>query len=301
MTHPMNRMSTSQAYATYVEQLTPRVGQAAPMTLEDRMGFTAPARIWAKVDDIERSAASLDRDVDMNVREPGFVAGWKTWYANWRRNYYDKYRSSSLDSVKNRLGALSGSDQLDAEVEAQRKTLHDFYENYTRQRLPNGQPVPFPSGLPPSRFGTDDPQTQSAWTLPWWFWLAAGSALAFIAWRFYVTYKKVDARGRAIEDRLVPALAARTGLPEQETREVLQAGRDVPSPALNPLNLAFYAQADAARSAWENAPAPNRMGQPARNYARSPFDMDDASYDDGYEDSNFAYDPSRDPLRDRFR
>lgn len=287
-------MNTTRAYAAYVEQLGSRVGRTAgPLAAPDQVGFTAPARIWAKIDDIERSAASLDRDVDANVREPSFLAGWKTWLQNWRLNYVIPYRSETVDSVRRRIGALSGSDELDAAVERERQRLHDFYENYSRQRLPNGAPVPFPSGLPPIRHGAD-PQASPPWTLPWWFWLVAGGAAAFIAWRFYVTYKMVGARGKAIEDKLVPAVAERYGLPGQETREVLQAGRDgrdraSRSPGI--LDLAYYAQG-------HDRPLPPRPPRPP-HFERSPFDMDEGDAEDA--DPNFAYDPSRDPLYDRFR
>lgn len=246
------------------------------LSASDQIGFTAPARIWPKIDDIERSAASLDRDIDANVRDPQFIAGWKTWYQNWRRTYYEPYRGETLGSVRNRLSALSGSDELDAAVERERQTLHGWYENYSRQRLPNGQPVPYPSGLPPTRFG-QDPQGVPSWSLPWWFWVAAGGALAFIAWRFYVTYGVVKARGRAIEEKLVPAIAERHGLPGKETVEVLQAGRDA-SPNLGPLDLAYYTS-----NAGRDPSAPRG------------FDLDE----DDADGPNFAYDPSRDPLRGR--
>lgn len=292
----MTRPYAYPAKYNAVDMFSGRTGQGG-LARQDQVGFTAPARIWAKMDDIERSAASLNRDIDTNVRDPGFIAGWKQWYSNWRRDYYDKYQSTLA-----RLGALSGSDELNAAVERQRETLRGWYESYTRQRLPDGSPVPFPSGLPPARMGAD-PNTNAGWSLPWWFWLATGAAALFIGYRFYVRYTQLRNQTKLAEEKLLPAVFERYGIPGREATEVVRAGhRDLsahPSaygdpfsaPSLgrdpaasSPLSLAFYAR-DA-----------QGFELPAYGY-----ESRDAQADRYDEPPNFTYDRSRDPLAGRFR
>lgn len=295
-------MTRPYAYPAKYNAVDMFAGKAGLAT-QDQVGFTAPARIWAKMDDIERSAASLNRDIDANVREPGFIAGWKSWYAQWRQNFYDKYQSTLA-----RLGALSGSDELNAAVERQRETLRGWYESYTRQRLPDGSPVPFPSGLPPAKMGTD-PNTNTGWSLPWWFWLATGAAALFIGYRFYVRFKQVGRQVSIAEEKLLPAAFERYGIPGKEAAEVVRAGhtRDFgaldafslrdPGPLTNafaPFNLASYARD--ARSSFEMPDWGYQGRDRADGYERN-ADRDE----DDYVEPNFTYDRSRDPLARRFR
>jgi len=209
------------------------VGASAP---PDRVGFTAPARIWPKIDEIEASAAALNRDVQAYVGNPAFRAAWDTWYRNWRQNYATKYQG-----VVARLGALTGSDELNANVENQREQLRGWYEQYAQQVQANGQPVPGSTGQAPLRAPqAQDPPARS-WTLPWWFWLGTGALVAYVGYRIYRTYRIVDARGRAIEEKFVPALLERSGLPGKEGGEVLRAGRE-DRDYNSPLSLAYYAR-----------------------------------------------------------
>jgi hypothetical protein len=246
------------------------------------------------MDEIEKSAASLNRDIDANVTDPGFVAGWKTWYTDWRRNFYDKYRSGA-SSYPAQLGALVGSDELFAAVENQGKMLRGWFESYTRQRRPDGTAVPFPTGLPPVQ--TDiDPNTNAGWTLPWWFWVAAGAAGVFFVYRFYQKYQEVQAKSKVLEERFLPAFFEKYGLPGKEAVEVAQAGT---SRASRPGKPGLSAPPPRKRVDREDEGDKGERD-------RSRTDRWSSGSTWGYEEDrdphpNFTYDRSRDPLAGRFR
>lgn len=273
---------------------SPFTTMGGPMSA-DRVGFTAPARIWPKIDEIEASAAALNRDIQAYVGSTMFRAAWDQWYRDWRDNYYLRYQSTLQ-----RLGALAGSDQLDANVENQREQLRGWYERYSQQAQANGQRVPAPSGQAPLRAPDQGQQQQgSSWSLPWWFWTLLGAGALYAGYRVYKTYQTVKERQRVLEQRFVPALLERYGLPGREGGEVLAAGHDPNATSardyLSPFSLAYYAR-DA-----QTIPA-GHVGLP--DYGGSGYGRDvgygSMNRDTGRVSSNFAYDRSRDPLADRF-
>lgn len=153
-------------------------------------GFTAPSTIWDKQNSINASADALNADILKNVGRQAFKDAWKAWYDSWK-TFYGKYQQIMV-----KLGVLFYSDTLDKQTEEWRSQLLGWYDGYAREKDQSGQPLPFPSGQPPSRAPDAPPgeDKEEGFHIPWWVWVAGTLAAVgggYVLYQNYVRAKRM--------------------------------------------------------------------------------------------------------------
>jgi hypothetical protein len=169
----------------------------APHTARAVIGYTTPSVTYDRMRQIDASADSLDRDMKAFVSNAQTLAAWAQWLKGWKTyiapfNLEDK---GAYESAK--LWAVLSSDDIARQVDSYRQQLDGWYLKYAKERLPNGQPVPDPSGLPPTkgeieadRAAKNNSSSAPSVGLPWYFWLGLGVAGVGV---LYLVYKQTVA------------------------------------------------------------------------------------------------------------
>lgn len=189
------------------------------------VGWTSPTVIYQKQREIQVSAASLNGDIEANVRRAAFKASWKSWYDGWTE-FFGKYQNDSFA----KLGAVTYTDALAAQTEAYRRQLLAWYDAYSREK-DGDKPMPPPSspappldpiGPPQPSGGDEDPFLPTpklpGLNVPWYVWVGVGAAVVgvgYLAYRHYVGVKsdlresQALLKERAVGMMLPPAPVAR--------------------------------------------------------------------------------------------
>lgn len=185
--------SPGAARPLYASQPQPAVG--ASLTL-----------VYDKMRTIERTAQDLGPKIMTYSTDPRFLAAWQAWDAQWTA-FYQKYQTAT-----GKLEAMLMSSDLDRQTEEFRGQLLSFYDQYKAQSQASGQPVPPPVAPEPTPAqdavpdAPNAPEKTAGWSLPWWFWLAAGVGVAGAGYAVYRYYVKAQATKRVIQREVLPGL-----------------------------------------------------------------------------------------------
>lgn len=187
------------------------------------IGFTSPVAIWEKIANLHQLAASLDREIKINLPETSpYRAAWDAWFAR-ETAIYEKYAGPNY-STRARFGVLfGGTDALDREIETQRGTFNSFQTDYARQISRDGRPV----GVPSTPSSTSETARSGGSIIPWWFWLLLGTGIAVGGYALYKSYQRQRRIQAAVLEEL-PGILATGGAtaPQGLTRAAQRVNRE---------------------------------------------------------------------------
>lgn len=192
-----------------------------------RTGWTAPTVIYDKMRLIQQRAASLDADVLRNVEREAFRAAWGEWYKRWSA-FFGKYQS---DYAK--LGAVTYTDELNAQTDAFFKDIDGWYLGYMKEPGKGGTSIPPPTSPLPHvpelpKPGTEPPKEGIS---IWWF--VGGAIVLGAGYMMYKNLKAANETARAIAPALIGGMVnpAGTAVLAAHNTAAMQVGRD-PAPPM---------------------------------------------------------------------
>lgn len=256
--------------AALVGEFRPRNSPGQPV-----VGWTTPAIIYGRMDEINVSAQSLDVDVVMNVKRPSFVAAWKAWLDKVWTPFYKKYKG--LSAV---LGAVLYTDELAAQTEQHALTLKRWYDGYGAEKDEKGELLKRPVGPPPAP--TPPPEEKKkedeSWfesikrrlgipVIPWWLYLIGGTV---VAGGGYLVYRAVRNAVRETQESAKPLYAVKQKLTSETVPRMLEAQTSV-----------LPVRTDPDISPFDRAPDPEPPKPPRQqtDYSDDAFFGSDEPYD----------------------
>jgi hypothetical protein len=201
-------------------------------------GWTPPTIIYERMRDIDISARALDANIHTYVKRQAFLDHWNRWYDAWRK-FFKEYQG-----VWKRVGAITYTDHLAAEVEAKRQQLSSFEDAYEREGTPENPTPSIPGGIPAPPVPVPSPPSGAPLAVPWWVWTLGGMALVgggyYLYRTFYSAKREIEAKRSALESVLPRFLEAR-GVPPELTQAAV--AHDPPSSAAPPIIYDMQAKA----------------------------------------------------------
>lgn len=198
-------------------------------------GWTTPAIIYTRMDEIDVHANALNAAISQNVRRADFITHWNDWLNRWKK-FYEAYQTTSK-----RMAAPFFTDELASQVESFRIQLGEFQAAYDAEGDGSFPAVP---GTPPRPPNPPAPEPKDAsgiakLSVPWWLWVLGGVAVAGGAYYVYGRIQYAREKNKQLQ-RMLPSVMMAEGVPPPLAQLAAPIERDMNAPATpNPTSPPF--------------------------------------------------------------